>query len=164
MPNFLHKRTDTASKRPTAAQLDIGEIALNYDSATPGLFFEDDAGNVRKVGPTEVGTSAPNSSPGGSSGNSTGEMWVDTTGSNHLLKYYNGTSWNPVESNVNVDLGLTYDSNTVSFSKDVVQTPSSSITPSNNGDLVVEATSNTTLTFKLKGTDGTVRSGTITLS
>lgn len=41
---------------------------------------------------------------------------------------------------------------------------SSSVTPTNNGDLVVEATNNTTLTFKLKGTDGTVRSGTITLS
>ena len=38
------------------------------------------------------------------------------------------------------------------------------ITPASNGDLVVEATSNTTLTFKLKGTDGTVRSGTITLA
>lgn len=42
--------------------------------------------------------------------------------------------------------------------------PDASATPSNNGDLVVEATSNTTLTFKLKGTDGTVRSGTLTLA
>ena len=42
--------------------------------------------------------------------------------------------------------------------------PGSSVTPANNGDLMVEATSNTTLTFKLKGTDGTVRTGTITLS
>ena len=38
------------------------------------------------------------------------------------------------------------------------------ITPASNGDFIVEATSNTTLTFKLKGTDGTVRSGTITLA
>lgn len=50
------------------------------------------------------------------------------------------------------------------FDTDVVQNPSSSVTPANNGELMVEATSNTTLTFKLKGTDGTVRSGTITLS
>lgn len=47
---------------------------------------------------------------------------------------------------------------------DITLTPSSSRTPSANGDLVVEATSNTSLTFKLKGTDGTVRSGSITLS
>lgn len=42
--------------------------------------------------------------------------------------------------------------------------PGSTVTPANNGELVIEATSNTTLTFKLKGTDGTVRSGTLTLS
>ena len=48
--------------------------------------------------------------------------------------------------------------------RSVVEQPPSSITPVLNGDLVVEATSNTTLTFKLKGTDGTVRSGTITLA
>ncbi len=50
------------------------------------------------------------------------------------------------------------------FEGDIVQQPSSSITPSSNGDLVVEATNNTTLTFKLKGSDGTVRSATLTLS
>ncbi len=48
--------------------------------------------------------------------------------------------------------------------RDVISAPSSSITPANNGDLVVEATSNTTITFKLKGSDGTVRTGTITLT
>lgn len=42
--------------------------------------------------------------------------------------------------------------------------PAASATPANNGDLVIEKTANTTLTFKLKGSDGTVRSGTITLS
>lgn len=43
-------------------------------------------------------------------------------------------------------------------------TPKTSATPAYNGDLVIQATSNTSLTFKLKGTDGVVRSGTITLS
>ena len=47
---------------------------------------------------------------------------------------------------------------------DLIQNPSASVTPSNNGEFMVEATNNTTLTFKLKGTDGTVRSGTIALS
>lgn len=46
----------------------------------------------------------------------------------------------------------------------VVHRPASSATPAANGDLVIEATSNTSLTFKLKGTDGTVRSGSVTLS
>ena len=42
--------------------------------------------------------------------------------------------------------------------------PRTSVTPLSNGDLTVEATNDTTLTFKYKGSDGTVRTGTITLS
>jgi hypothetical protein len=53
---------------------------------------------------------------------------------------------------------------TFKFNQDVTQRPGSSVTPSADGDLSVEATSNTTLTFKFKGDDGVVRSGTITLS
>jgi len=43
-------------------------------------------------------------------------------------------------------------------------TPGASVTPVDNGDVVFELTSNTTLTVKAKGSDGTVRSGTITLA
>jgi hypothetical protein len=43
-------------------------------------------------------------------------------------------------------------------------TPGSSVTPVDNGDVTISATDNTTLTFRLKGSDGTVRSGTLTLS
>lgn len=43
-------------------------------------------------------------------------------------------------------------------------TPGTSVTPVDNGDVVFEATNNTTFTVKLKGTDGTVRSGTVTLA
>jgi len=43
-------------------------------------------------------------------------------------------------------------------------TPGSSVTPINNGDVVIEATSNTQLTFKLKGSDGTIRTATLTLA
>jgi len=46
----------------------------------------------------------------------------------------------------------------------IVLVTSSSQTPANNGDLVIEATSNTLLTFRLKGSDGTVRTGTLALS
>jgi hypothetical protein len=42
--------------------------------------------------------------------------------------------------------------------------PGSSVTPVDNGDVVFELTNNTTLTVKAKGSDGTVRSGTIALS
>ena len=42
--------------------------------------------------------------------------------------------------------------------------PGSSVTPANNGDVMFQLTSNTSLTFKAKGSDGTVRSGSVTLS
>ena len=43
-------------------------------------------------------------------------------------------------------------------------TPGASVTPADNGDVVFELTDNTTLTIKAKGSDGVVRSGTVTLS
>lgn len=58
-----------------------------------------------------------------------------------------------------LDLGLVTEPFTDLFLK-----PSSTITPTVIGGLTIEATSNTTLTFKLKGSDSTVRTGTITLS
>lgn len=48
--------------------------------------------------------------------------------------------------------------------RDIILNASSSITPANNGELVFEATDNSTITVKYKGSDGTVRSGTIALS
>lgn len=46
----------------------------------------------------------------------------------------------------------------------ILMRPPASATPDNNGQMTIEATSNTQLTFKFKGSDGTVRSGSITLS
>jgi hypothetical protein len=43
-------------------------------------------------------------------------------------------------------------------------TPGSSVTPAQNGDVVFELTSNTSLTVKAKGSDGTVRSVVLTLA
>lgn len=91
--NFLLKRSTTASKRPTAAQLNIGELSLNYDADTAGVFFEDSAGSVRKVGPTGVSATAPNSTPTGQAGNSVGEMWLDTSVTPNALRIWNGSAW-----------------------------------------------------------------------
>jgi hypothetical protein len=75
---------------------------------------------------------------------------------------------NALEIGESTNKYLTFDttnsSELIHAKKDLVQNPAASVTPANNGELMVEATNNTTLTFKLKGSDGTVRSGTITLS
>lgn len=42
--------------------------------------------------------------------------------------------------------------------------PQASATPAVNGDMVFELTSNTTLNIKVKGSDGTVRSVSLTLA
>lgn len=88
-------RSNTADKRPTAAGLSDGQIALNTNAGEPGLFFKDAGGNIRKIGPIAVGTTAPNSSPatGGSSGNSAGEAWFDTTTTPPVFKIYDGSAW-----------------------------------------------------------------------
>lgn len=94
-----HLRSDVASKRPTSAALLAGEIALNIDSGTPGAFFKDEGGAIIKLGPAEVGSSAPNASPasGGATGNTTGEFWFDTSNgggnSQGALKIYNGSAF-----------------------------------------------------------------------
>ena len=67
-------------------------------------------------------------------------------------------------SNNYLTFDTTNSSERVHAKKDLVQNPAASIAPASNGELVVEATNNTTLTFKLKGSDGTVRTGTLTLS
>jgi len=94
-----HLRSSTADKRPTTTALLDGELSINTNTGTPGVFFEDGGGVVVKVGPAEVGSTAPNATPaaGGSAGNSSGEFWFDTAnaGGNaeKALKIYDGTSW-----------------------------------------------------------------------
>ena len=92
-------RSTTASKRPLASALLDGELAVNVDAGTPGLFFENDLGAITKIGPCEVGGTAPNAAPaaGGAAGNSVGEFWFDTANASGnglpLLKVFNGSNF-----------------------------------------------------------------------
>jgi hypothetical protein len=70
-----------------------GQIAINTNATSPGLFFKDAGGAIIKVGPVHVGTTAPNSSPAGSTGNSLGEQWLDTSGGGYVLKIWDGSAW-----------------------------------------------------------------------
>ena len=95
MATWQHLRSSTANKRPTTSLAD-GRIAINTNTASPGLFFKDSAGTgIVKVGPVHVGTTAPNSVPasGGSTGNYLGEQWLDTSVSPAQMKVWNGSTW-----------------------------------------------------------------------
>lgn len=96
--NVQFKRSSILEKRPVAANMLDGEINLNINPDSTGLFFKDDNGYVVKVGPAHMGPVAPNSTPGagGSGGNSIGEFWYDTE--NSLLKIFDGVSFVAVES------------------------------------------------------------------
>ena len=90
-----HIRSGTANKRPTTAIAE-GQIALNTNTTSPGLYFKDSTGaSIIKVGPVHVGSTAPNVTPptGGSSGNSSGEVWLDTSLTPAGVKIWDGSAW-----------------------------------------------------------------------
>ena len=93
----LQKRSSTPNKRPLPAELLDGQLGVNFDTATAGLFFKNDTGGILKVGPTAIGTSAPAPSELGTVQLGYGETWLDTTDpSNNVLKVWNGVTWLPV--------------------------------------------------------------------
>ena len=94
-----HLRSSTADKRPTPAAMSDGQLALNTNLVSPGLFFKDSNGDSVKIGPVHVGTTAPNATPGagGQAGNSKGEAWLDTTAANPILKVWNGSAFVAVQ-------------------------------------------------------------------
>lgn len=88
-----HIRSSTADKRPTTAIAD-GQLAVNTNATSPGLFFKDSAGStIIKVGPVHVGSTAPNATPAGSAGNSTGEIWLDNGITPVGVKIWDGSAW-----------------------------------------------------------------------
>ena len=166
--NFLLKRTVTASKRPVAASMAFGELDINYDSTTGGVFYKDSANVVTKIGPVEVGTTAPNATPVGSAGNSRGEQWYDST--NGLLKTYNGSAFvNPVPNGSTTVVGIlqltdsiSSTSTTTAATPNSVKTaydlanaaiPKSTVTAKGN---IVTATASSTPTALPVGTNGQI--------
>ena len=90
-----HLRSSTADKRPTPGAMSDGQLALNTNLVSPGLFFKDSNGDSVKIGPVHVGTTAPNATPGagGQAGNSKGEAWLDTSTTPNQLKVWNGSAF-----------------------------------------------------------------------
>jgi hypothetical protein len=82
--SFLLKRSSTANVRPLAAGLSAGELALNNNDSSLGLFYRDSSSSLRKVGPAQVAAVAPADA-------CRGETWLDTT--INTLGVYNGTGW-----------------------------------------------------------------------
>ena len=90
-----HLRSSTLDKRPNPTSMVDGQVAINYASGAPGMFFKDSNGDLVKVGPVHVGSGTPNASPasGGTAGNSIGEQWLDTSGGTYVFKIWDGAAW-----------------------------------------------------------------------
>ena len=83
------KNSSVQDKEATAAQLAVGELALNYHSSGPFLQCEDSAGNIWRLGGVVIASTAP-SSP------SKGAWWLDSD-DNHLY-FYDGSSWIEIQT------------------------------------------------------------------
>ena len=102
------RRSSTANDRPFPIRLGAGELALNNNSVSPGLFFADNTASpstgLIKVGPVHIGSTAPNTSPAGFTSSSKGETWLDTV-STEIFKIHDGTSFKSVKAVVSVSAG-----------------------------------------------------------
>ena len=92
----LARRSVTLYDRPFPIRLGAGEIALNINPGDPGLYFADNTASpstgLIKVGPTFIGSTAPNTPAVGYTTLSKGESWLDTS-STYIHKLFDGTSW-----------------------------------------------------------------------
>ena len=93
---LLLKRSGQSSDRPSGIVVQNGELAIAVGATDPGLYFEDSAGAIRKIGPSHYGTTAPNATPVGLAGNSVGELWTDSATASYYLKVWTGSAWQKV--------------------------------------------------------------------
>jgi len=106
---ILSRRSSVLHDRPFPTRLGTAELAINNNAGQPGLFFADNTAapstGLVKVGPIAIGTAAPNVTASGFIGNSKGESWLDTN-STHILKVFDGTSWQMVKAVASIHAGV----------------------------------------------------------
>ena len=86
-----HKRSNEVQRRPTPTELADGQVAINYNINSAGLFFKTGDGEIIKVGPPVISDTEP--TPVNYTNLSIGESWVDTGGVSAILKIWDGSTW-----------------------------------------------------------------------
>jgi hypothetical protein len=90
-----HIRSGQFARRPLPLDLAPGQLAVNYNNDSAGLFFRTDSGDLVKAGPVHVGTDAPPQI--NYTERSIGEMWLDTTDSGSpSMRVYTQSGWSLV--------------------------------------------------------------------
>jgi len=90
-----HIRSGEFARRPQPLNLAPGQLAVNYNADSTGLFFRTDNGELVKAGPAHVGTAAPPQI--NYTERSIGEMWLDTTDAiSPSMRVYTQGGWSVV--------------------------------------------------------------------
>jgi hypothetical protein len=93
---ILSRRSSVLFDRPFPIRIGVGELALNNNPGDPGLYFADNVTSpstgLIKVGPTFIGSTAPNTPAAGYTLLSKGESWLDTS-STYIHKLFDGSTW-----------------------------------------------------------------------
>lgn len=86
-----HKRSAVASSKPTGAQIDSGEIAVNYSDTDPALYIKDSTGAVIRI----AGNGAAGCSSSSAVAPTTpadGDTWVDISAHPPSMKVWDATT------------------------------------------------------------------------
>jgi hypothetical protein len=134
----------------TARALDLQRTVTDGSVA----FFYRDTANVGSISVSTTATSYNTSSSSGITGVDANAVAIRTNTAERLR----------VTSMGNVGINETAPDYRLDVNGAIGFTPGASVTPVDNGDVVFELTNNTTLTVKAKGSDGVVRSATLTLA
>jgi hypothetical protein len=154
-----------------------------WSPAADTLAFSEGGAEVMRItsaGSVGIGTSSPAtplSVNGSATANenffaATGGVWFNAANTftrgvaqagSDINFFTSGTERMRINSSGNVGVNETIPDYKLDVNGTFGFTPGASVTPVDNGDVVFELTSNTTLTIKAKGSDGVVRSGTIVL-
>jgi len=61
--NIQQLRSGTSSKRPIPSSLANGQLAVQYHQSDPAIYIKDASGDLVKIAPAFIGSTAPNTNP-----------------------------------------------------------------------------------------------------
>ena len=97
-----HKRSGDINRRPLPTELEEGQVALNYNNDSPGMFFKTSSGLLVKAGPATISATAPVASDlVNYQSFAVGELWINS--STGTVSYWTGLAWSEASGGIDSD-------------------------------------------------------------